>query len=340
VPALAAESAGGAVYTLSNSSAGNAVLTFERNSDGSLTAAGSTPSGGLGTGSGLGSQGAVILSRDGSQLFAVNAGSDSVSSFAVTSAGLRLLDTASSGGDLPISLTYRQGILYVLNNGTPNSISGLAVRDDGDLTPLAGSTRPLSAASTNAAQVEFSPDGNVLVVSERATNLLTAYVVDRFGIAGAPTSYDSTGVTPFGFAFTKRGDLIVSNAASTGASSYEVSADGSIAPITALVTGEAAACWTVVTRNGKYAYTTNTGAGTVSAYAIGKDGSLSLLAAVAGTTGGAPADAALSGNGRFLYIRNGAQAAINAFRIGADGSLAPLAGTTGLPSRFAGLAAA
>ena len=119
-----------------------------------------------------------------------------------------------------------------------------------------------------------------------------------------------------------------------------MSADGSIAPITALVTGEAAACWTVVTRNGKYAYTTNTGAGTVSAYAIGKDGSLSLLAAVAGTTGGAPADAALSGNGRFLYIRNGAQGAINGFRIGADGSLTPLAGTTGLPSGFAGLAAA
>ena len=189
VPAMAAGQAGGsAVYTLSNASAGNAVLTFERGPDGALSAAGSTPSGGVGTGGGLGSQGAVILSNDGTKLFAVNAGSDSISSFDVTEAGLRLVDTAPSDGDLPTSLTYSKGILYVLNTGTPNSISGLAVRADGDLTPLRGSTRPLSAASTNPAQVEFSPVGNVLVVSERATNLLASYLVDRSGIAGAPTS--------------------------------------------------------------------------------------------------------------------------------------------------------
>jgi 6-phosphogluconolactonase len=341
VPAMADdhESRRAAVYTLSNSSAGNAVLTFERGRDGSLTAAGSTPSGGIGTGGGLGSQGALIVSRHGDTLFAVNAGSDSVSSFAVTRSGLRLVDTAPSGGDLPTSLTYRNGILYVLNAGIPNAISGFSVRSNGELAPLPGSTRPLSAASTDPAQVEFSPDGNVLVVSERATNLLTSYVLDRHGIAGSPTSYASTGATPFGFAFTKRGDLVVSNAASTGASSYAVARDGSITPITALATGQAAACWTVVTRNGKYAFTANTGAGNVSAYAIAKDGSLSLLAAVAGTTGGSPADAAISGNGRFLYVRNGNQGAINAFRIAADGSLAPLASTTGLPAGFAGLAA-
>ena len=94
-----------------------------------------------------------------------------------------------------------------------------------------------------------------------------------------------------------------------------------------------------MTRNGKYAYTANTGAGNVSAYAIEKDGSLALLAAVAGTTGGSPADAAISGNGHFLYIRNGNQNAINAFRIAADGSLSALAGTRGLPAGFVGIAA-
>ena len=345
VPGLASAKSGehesnrAAVYTLSNATAGNAVLAFKRGRDGSLTAAGSTPSGGLGTGGGLGSQGAVILSKDGRTLFTVNAGSDSVSSFAVRRSGLRLVDTADSGGDLPTSLTYSQGTLYVLNTGSPNSISGFSVHRNGDLTPLPRSTRPLSAASTNPAQVEFSPDGNVLVVSERATDLLTSYVVDRDGIAGAPTSYASTGTTPFGFAFTKRGDLVVSNAASTGASSYSVARDGSIAPITALTTGQAAACWTVVTPNGNYAYTANTGAGNLSSYAIARDGSLSVRAAVAVTTGGSPADAAISANGRFLYVRNANQSAINAFRIASDGSLAPLAGTSDLPAGFAGLAA-
>lgn len=330
---------GAAVYTLTNSSAGNAVLTFDRARDGSLSLDGSTPSGGVGSGSGLGSQGAVILDDDGETLFAVNAGSDSVSSFAITDRGLRLVDTESSGGDLPISVTYDRGILYVLNAGTPNTISALAVSRHAGLTPLPGSTRSLSAASTNPAQVEFTPDGRALVVSEKGTNLLTSYAVDHRGVAGQPVSYASTGATPFGFAFTKRGDLVVSNAASTGASSYAVGRGGAIAPISTVPTGQAAACWTVVTRNGKVAYTTNTGAGTVSAYAVARDGSLSLLAAVAGTTGGSPADAAISGNGRFLYVRNGNQGALNAFRIGADGTLAPLADTSGLPAGFVGLAA-
>jgi hypothetical protein len=43
-PAMA--SAGGAVYTLSNSPSGNSVLAFDRAADGNLTAAGSVASGG------------------------------------------------------------------------------------------------------------------------------------------------------------------------------------------------------------------------------------------------------------------------------------------------------
>ena len=94
-----------------------------------------------------------------------------------------------------------------------------------------------------------------------------------------------------------------------------------------------------MTPNGNYAYTANTGAGNLSSYAIARDGSLSVRAAVAVTTGGSPADAAISANGRFLYVRNANQSAINAFRIASNGSLAPLAGTSDLPAGFAGLAA-
>lgn len=67
-----------AVYTLSNSTGGNAVIAFTRGSDGGLAPAGTYAKGGNGTGSGLGSQGAVILSKDGGQRFAVNAGSSSI----------------------------------------------------------------------------------------------------------------------------------------------------------------------------------------------------------------------------------------------------------------------
>jgi 6-phosphogluconolactonase len=127
VPAPAAESVAGAVYTLSNSSAGNAVLTFERNSDGSVTAAGSTPGGGLGTGSGLGSQAAVILSRGGSQLFAVNAGSTQ-----------RLIVRRHQRGASAPRYTRNGHFLYIRNaSRAPSARSGGA---DGSLTPLAGTT--------------------------------------------------------------------------------------------------------------------------------------------------------------------------------------------------------
>src|SRR2546421_3843669 len=105
------------VFTLTNSAAGNGVATFARSNDGTLTYAGTIASGGNGTGANLGSQGAIALEPDGHTLFAVNAGSDSISEFAVTNTSVQLVTTFSSNGDLPISLTVQGNLLYVLNAG-------------------------------------------------------------------------------------------------------------------------------------------------------------------------------------------------------------------------------
>ena len=118
--------ASGVVFTLSNQTVGNAVLVFRRAADGSLTPQGTVASGGTGTGGGLGSQNAVVLSRDGKLLFAVNAGSNSVSSFAVTGTSLTLVSTAPSAGVQPISLTAAGGLLYVVNAGGAGNIAGSA----------------------------------------------------------------------------------------------------------------------------------------------------------------------------------------------------------------------
>src|ERR1043165_1941400 len=69
----------GVVYTLTNQVAGNSVAVFDRAADGSRTSAGIVSTGGTGTGAGLGSQGALALSRDGQWLLAVNAGSNDIS---------------------------------------------------------------------------------------------------------------------------------------------------------------------------------------------------------------------------------------------------------------------
>ncbi|MGH2637340.1 MAG: lactonase family protein [Actinomycetota bacterium] len=342
VPAFADRPAG-TVYTLSNDASSNAVLVFHRAPDGSLTPSGSDPTGGLGSGDGLGSQGALVLSDDGRWLLGVNAGSDDLSVFAVTRAGIRLTDVQSSGGDRPISVTIHRNLVYALNDGS-DTVSGLRLSRSGTLTPIAGSTTGLSGADIAPAQVEFTPNARKVVVTEKNTNLIDVFTVGSDGRLGPPNVQPSEGETPFGFAFDTSGRLIVSEAfgGAAGAStmsSYAVGRDGGLTTISASVPdGESAACWVVVTPDGRFAYTTNTGSDTVSGYTIGADGSLTLFDGAAFASGDGPLDAAIAG-GAFLYTVNGGSHDISAYSIGGNGALTAIPGASGLPATTLGLAA-
>jgi len=331
----------GAVFALTNSPAGNAVLVYRRAGDGSLTAAGSYATGGAGTGAGLGSQGAVIVSEDHRLLFAVNAGSDSVSSFRIRPQGLELVDTEPTGGEQPTSVAFRAGLLYVLNAGVPNGVTGFRVSPRGELSPLEGSWRPLSQDATAPAQVGFSDDGGTLVVTERATHRIDTFSIGEDGQLDGPFVHDSEGPVPFGFAVSRRNTLLVSEAgANGGASTYSLDENGGLEPISTLVTGQLAACWAVVTGNGRFGYVTNAGTGNISGFFIDRSGAAALLDAdgVAGVTGGNPTDVALSQDSRYLYARVAALDRIAVFRIGADGALTALPSLDGTPAGLAGLA--
>jgi 6-phosphogluconolactonase (cycloisomerase 2 family) len=340
--ASASSDAPGAVYALTNAVTGNAVVVYDRGAGGELAPAGLYPTGGIGSGAGLGSQGSVIVSNDHHLLFAVNAGSNSVSSFVVRPSGLELADVVPSGGSMPTSVAFSRGLLYVLNAGTPNNLSGFVVGRDGDLSPIASSDRPLSAASTSPAQVGFSDDGETVIVSERATNRIDTYVVGSDGLLDGPFVHASVGPVPFGFAVDKRNTLLVSEAGTGGgASSYRIGDEGSLDAISGMVmTGQRAACWTVVTKNGRFGYVTNAGTGNISGFAIGADGSASLLDAdgVTAVTGGNPTDAAISHDAKYLYARVAATNRIAIYRVGSDGSLSGLPALDGTPAGLAGLA--
>jgi 6-phosphogluconolactonase len=334
----------GAVYALTNSPAGNEVLVYGRNADGSLTPAGSFATGGTGTGGGLGSQNSVIVSEEHQLLFAVNAGSNSISSFRIRpQQGLELVSTISSGGTMPTSVAFHHGLLYVLNAGVPNNISGFTVGNDGTLAPLADSTRPLSDVATGPAQVSFDDTGSVVIVTERTTNRIDTYTVGGDGRLSSPIVHSSVGPVPFGFAVDKRNTLFVSEAgAGGGASTYRVGTDGSLTPVSAmLMTGQRAACWAVVTKNGRYGYVTNAGTGNISGFAIGQDGSAALLNAdgMTAITAGNPTDVAVSHDSKYLYARVGATSSIAVFAIGEDGSLTLLPAQMGTPAGIVGLAA-
>jgi 6-phosphogluconolactonase len=338
----------GAVYTLSNAADGNAVIVFDRAIDGRLRPAGSFSTGGTGTGAGLGSQGAVVLSGNEHWLLAVNAGSDDVSVFDVQPRGLRLVDRTNAGGTQPISIAIHGRLVYVLNSGS-SSIAGFTLSRRGQLEPLPGSTRALSQAGAGPAQISFNADGDLLVVTEKNTNRIVTFEIGHDGLPGDAHVQASAGVTPFGFAFGRRDRLFVSEAfggaaGQSAVSSYDVDETGTIHVISpSAPTTQTAACWVVVTNDGRFAYTTNTGSGSITGYSIGSDGDLTRLDADGRTgvtgDGSAPADMALSRGEHFLYVENGGTHTIAAFFVAPNGRLLPLSSASGLPAGASGLAA-
>src|SRR5207244_13207920 len=152
-----ASRAGGDVYILSNDAGANEVLVFQRSDSGELRAAGTFATGGRGSGAGLGSQGAVVLSRDGALLFAVDAGSDEVTSFRVEGDRLAIVSHLDSGGQHPISLTVHDDLLYVLNDGGNGNIAGFRVGEDGSLESLPNSLGLLSGTAVGTAQAALAP---------------------------------------------------------------------------------------------------------------------------------------------------------------------------------------
>lgn len=335
----------GMVYTMTNAVSGNNVMAFSRGFQGQLSPAGSFATGGSGTGAGLGSQGSLTLSRNQQWLFAVNAGSNQLSVFAVSSTGLSLTDVVSTGGTTPDSVDSFGGLVYVVHSGSDN-IAGFKLSPAGKLTAIPGSVQPLSGTGVGPAEISFDPEGETLVVTEKNTNLITTFQIGSGGVAGSRQSLPSSGIEPFGFGFAKRRQLIVSEAFGGAAnasatSSYRLQEDGTLKPVTAsFKNGQTAACWVIIDGGGRFAFVSNTGSNTLSSYLIEFDGVLALIQGAAAQTGAGPADPALSADGRLLYTLNGGDGSISAYGVLVDGRLASISsGVTGLPAGTVGLAA-
>lgn len=338
----------GGVFTATNATTGNAVVAFARAADGSLSYVGTYPTGGVGIGGTadpLASQFSLALDRDAHLLFVVNAGSNDVSVFRVAKSGLTLADRASSGGTLPVSVAVSHDVLYVLNSGSGN-IGILHVGGDGTLTPAG--TRALSAGAAGAAAIRVSPDGQRLAVTERASNTIDGFAIGNDDSLGSPMTTTSAGLVPFGFDYTPRGQIAVSEAGSGSASSYTQARDGTLDLVSGPVStsGQAAPCWLIVDPPGRFAYTANAGGASITGFALAADGTLSRLTANGITAalgaGAQPLDLDMSRDGRFLYVFENGKGAIGAFAVGGDGSLAAVGVLgTGLAagSGYQGLAA-
>lgn len=330
------------VYTMNNDAGPNSIMVYMQQSDGKLIYQSTTTSGGNGSGAGLGSQGSIVIDAAHQYLYAVNAGSNTVSSFRIDGNGnLTLASTVSSNGTLPISVTVYGNWLYVVNS-TSSNISGYTI-SNGTMTSIAGSTLQLSTAASGPGQISFSPSGQKLVVTEKGTNKITTYTVNASGLAGSISSLSSASPTPFGFDFS--GNYAIVSEANGGAanastvSSYSVTGPAPTLTHGPVTASQTAACWVDVSADGKFAFAANAGSNTISTFAVNTAGQLQLISAAAATGAMGAVDLTLSGDEAYVYNVNSGSHSITEFKKDSNGILTKIGEVTGLPTRVIGIAA-
>jgi 6-phosphogluconolactonase (cycloisomerase 2 family) len=329
---------GRAVFVQTDNPSGNTIAVYDRNADGTLTAAGTYATGGDGgqlTGSvvdHLASQDSLKYDAETGELFAVNAGSDTVSVFDVEGDSLHLRQLVSSGGSFPSSIAVHDGLVEVLNSTGGGSIQGFRLVG-GQLWPIPGSNRGLGLDPnatpqfvTTPGDIAFSPDGRQLLVTTKAnTNAIDVFAVDRFGEpSAAPVVNSLPGAVPFALAFQGFDQVDVGEAGTNSVASFRLNGNGTLTALSTVATGQAATCWLVA--DGSALFAGNAGSGTESSVLSTGSGQLSL-AATTGTDAGT-VDATTTPDGRYLYVQTGAAGIVDEFAVGSGGSLTEVGSVT------------
>jgi 6-phosphogluconolactonase len=343
----------GAVFVMTNSVEKNEVIAYRRAADGALQEEGRFATGGRGSGGNndpLESQGSLTLSQDHSLLFAVNAGSGTVSVFKIHHSTLSLVDKMISSGSEPNAVAQHGNLVYVTNVGGSSNVVGFTLQND-KLEQIPNSTRFLSTNNSGAGGLAFSPDGRFLVVVERLTNSIDVFAVQGDSTLSPIVINPSAGPGAFSVSFAPNGAALVSETGPSGVlngsaiSSYAIAANGTLSAIsTSVPTLGAANCWNVVTPDGKFVYTSNAGTSNISGFAIANTGALtSLPGTVVGTNpaGSTNLDIAVTDDGKFVYTLNSVAGAVGIFAVQKDGTLlnVGLAGGVSPLSGFNGIAA-
>lgn len=352
----------GAVYVQTNTEPQNFVQVYFRRADGWLTRGPRVRTGGSGSATSpplgfpfVDTQGAVALDDTADLLFAVNAGSNTVSSFIVTPTGLVRADQVSARGVFPASVAVtRRGpgrnLLYVLNE-LSKTVSGYTVDSGGKMTPIPNGVEQVSGGFS--AQVGFDTSGRVLTVANRSNNTISTFTVRPNGRLGEEIVTPGQGGFPFGFDYTRRSHLIVATSTipltpiypGLGASYLVDPRTAGVRAIGAVPSRALDTCWVEMSKDDRYAFMTNGASGNISRFRVSRRGQLTFLG-LTPTPAPAALDLDKSRDGRFLYVLNtdvtlspngqplfGASR-VTTYAIRSNGGLSRLASTPQLP--FAG----
>jgi len=325
---------GHAVFVQTDNTAGNRIVAYRRAADGTLSPAGSYATGGRGgilDGSVVdhtASQGSLSLDTRHGLLYAVNAGSNTISVFTVHGDRLALRQVLGSGGTFPVSVTVHGDVVYVLNALNGGSVQGYRVLGGSALVPLPGSHRALGLDptatpqfTTTPGQVAFTPDGSQLVVTTKGNgNDIDVFGVGASGrLSAAPAVNSEPGTVPFAISFDQFGHLVIAEAGTNAVSTFQLASSGTVSLLNRVATGQAATCWVLPV--GSFLFASNAGTPSESRIASSPSGQLSLLGNTATGPGAVDAATAAGNGGRFLYVQTGGNGGVDEFSVASSGDL-------------------
>jgi 6-phosphogluconolactonase (cycloisomerase 2 family) len=315
-----------AVFVQTDNLSGNQVVAYNRAANGTLTLAGTYDTKGLGgqlTGSvvdHLASQGSLAYDQAHNLLYAVNAGSNTVSVFATSGDQLQLTQVIHSGGSFPVSIAVHGDVVYVLNALKGGSVQGYRV-GSGRLWAIPGSNRQLGLSTTatpqfvnTPGQVAFSPNGFQLIVTTKANgdNIDVFGVRDNGTLSATPVVNNEPNEVPFGITYDPAGNLVIAeSAADSAVATFALHQNGTLTQLGQVLTGQAATCW--IASDSSHLFADNAGSADVTSLSAGWHGQLTVQGETSTDPG--TVDGAVSPRGQFLYVQTGGNGIVDEFSV-------------------------
>jgi 6-phosphogluconolactonase (cycloisomerase 2 family) len=280
----------------------------------------------------LASQNSLTYDRAHGLLYAVNAGSNTITVFGVDGDQLHKRQVISSGGTFPVSVAVHGNLVYALNARDGGSVQGY-LQLAGRLVRIPTWHRDLGLNpaqtpefTSTPGQVAFTPDGSKLIVTTKGNgNNIDVFGVNVFGgLSARAVATPDPGNVPFAGTFDARGNYLLAEAGPNAVASYDVHRDGKLQLIARTATGQNATCWIV--RTGSNVYASNAGSNSLSGFTDDGSGKLTALGNTA--TDGGTVDATASSDGRYLYAQTGANGIVDEFQVGPHGALSKIGSVT------------
>jgi hypothetical protein len=265
----------GAVYFMTNEANGNFIVSSAIGVDGKITPTSAVYTGGKG-GHGKPATGDAgpdpLFTQDSVKvgnnfLFAVNAGSNSLSMFKINEANptdIRLVGMpVDTQGEFPVAVAFspKMNMACVVNGGAVDGVSCFSVDENKGLAPMVNSTRALNLKQTTpptgppntVSDIIFNEDETKLLVSVKGIpptpGRISAFDVDPKDGSLSETSVDSTpsqgGVVPFSMTNIPGKNALLNTDAAVGFAVYDFSkgADAAATSTIIPIEGQGATCW-------------------------------------------------------------------------------------------------